>query len=63
MKNKKVELISSELKGMSIEDIKDKGSKYKELIEARDLEDILFKWIYIYNPTLELYYYNSHIRF
>mgnify|MGYP001808057196 CR=1 FL=1 len=38
---------------MSIDDIKDKGSKFKELIEARDLEDILFKWIYI-NPSLEL---------
>ncbi|CAD8131446.1 unnamed protein product [Paramecium pentaurelia] len=43
LKNKKLELITSELKAMSIDEIKDKGSKFKELIEARDLEDILFK--------------------
>jgi hypothetical protein len=31
------------LKGMSVEEIQEKGTRYKELIEARDLEDILFK--------------------
>lgn len=37
-------MITSELKGLSIEQLKEKDSKYKELIEARDLEDILYKW-------------------
>jgi len=27
---------------MSIEELKSKGDKYKEIIEARDLEDVLF---------------------
>lgn len=43
LRNKRVELITDELKGMSVEEIKEKGGKFKELIEARDLEDILYK--------------------
>jgi hypothetical protein len=43
LRNKKVELITEELKGMSIQEIQEKGGKFKDLIEARDLEDILFK--------------------
>jgi hypothetical protein len=41
--NGRVDLITQQLKGMSIEEIQSKGDKYKELIEARDLEDILYK--------------------
>lgn len=29
---------------MSIDELKEKGDKYKQLIEARDLEDCLYKW-------------------
>jgi SHS2 domain-containing protein len=29
---------------MSLDELKEKGDKYKELLEARDLEDILYKW-------------------
>lgn len=43
MRNRKVELITAELKGMSVSEINEKGDKFKELVEARDLEDILFK--------------------
>jgi len=28
---------------MSLDELKEKGEKYKELLEARDLEDILYK--------------------
>lgn len=43
-KNQRVEDITGELKGMSIEELKQKGDAYKQLIEARDLEDVLFSW-------------------
>lgn len=29
---------------MSEQELREKGDKYKELIEARDIEDILYKW-------------------
>ncbi|EAR84500.2 hypothetical protein TTHERM_00655280 (macronuclear) [Tetrahymena thermophila SB210] len=41
--NGRINNLTNELKGMSIEELKQKGDKYKELIEARDLEDILYK--------------------
>lgn len=42
-KNARIDGITNQLKGMSLDELKDKGAKYKELIEARDLEDILYK--------------------
>ena len=35
-------MITNELKNMTTEEILAKGDRYKELIEARDLEDILY---------------------
>ena len=35
-------MITDELKGMSIDEIMEKGDKYKQLIEARDLEECLY---------------------
>uniref|UniRef100_A0A7S1NZ21 Uncharacterized protein n=1 Tax=Vitrella brassicaformis TaxID=1169539 RepID=A0A7S1NZ21_9ALVE len=40
-KSAKVADITRELQGMSVEEIREKGDKYKELVEARDLEDTL----------------------
>jgi len=40
--NNRIDQLTNELKGMSIEELKSKGDKYKEIIEARDLEDVLF---------------------
>ena len=34
--------ITNELKNMSLDELKEKGDKYKELLEARELEDCLF---------------------
>ena len=42
-KNGRIDGITNQLKGMSIKELEEKGDKYKELIEARDLEDILYK--------------------
>ena len=44
---------------MSLAELKDKGDKYKELIEARDLEDILYKWRLIINNACCFYLYRS----
>jgi hypothetical protein len=41
--NGRINGITAQLKGMSLNELKEKGDKYKELIEARDLEDILYK--------------------
>lgn len=41
--NKRLDNITDELKQMTIEELQEKGAKYKELIEARDLEDCLFR--------------------
>ncbi|TNV76308.1 hypothetical protein FGO68_gene14561 [Halteria grandinella] len=41
--NARINGLTAQLKGMSIDELKEKGDKYKELIEARDLEDILYK--------------------
>ena len=38
-----VDLITDEIKNLNFDEIKEKSQKYKELIEARDVEDILFK--------------------
>jgi|LauGreDrversion4_2_1035121.scaffolds.fasta_scaffold2620898_1 hypothetical protein len=35
--------LTDELKSMTHEELLEKGDKYKEIIEARDLEDILYK--------------------
>lgn len=40
---KNVELLTDELKNMDIEKIKDRDEDYKKLVEARDLEDILYE--------------------
>jgi hypothetical protein len=37
-----VDAITHELKQMSTDELREKGDKYKQLLEARDLEDILF---------------------
>jgi hypothetical protein len=42
-KNGRIDGLTNQLKGMSIKELEEKGDKYKELIEARDLEDILYK--------------------
>lgn len=42
-KNGRIDGLTNQLKGMSLDELKEKGDKYKELIEARDLEDILYK--------------------
>ena len=39
---KKVDDITNQLKNMDIKDIQEKGEDFKKLIEARDLEDILY---------------------
>jgi len=41
--NSRINGITAQLKGMSIKELEEKGDKYRELIEARDLEDILYK--------------------
>ncbi|KAJ3231178.1 hypothetical protein HDU81_003946 [Chytriomyces hyalinus] len=41
-KNRASDLITQELKGMTREQLMEKGDRYKELIEARELEDALF---------------------
>eukprot|EP00386_Alphamonas_edax_P015455 GDKI01047185.1.p1 GENE.GDKI01047185.1~~GDKI01047185.1.p1 ORF type:complete len:282 (+),score=61.22 GDKI01047185.1:65-910(+) len=41
--NKRMDAITAELKGMSLQELTEKGDRYRELIEARDLEDCLFK--------------------
>ncbi|KAJ2997126.1 hypothetical protein HDV02_005867 [Globomyces sp. JEL0801] len=41
-RNVKVNAITNELKKMTTEQLMDKGETYKELLEARDLEDILY---------------------
>ena len=40
--NTRIEGITKELKGLSMKELEEKGEKYRELIEARDLEDILY---------------------
>ncbi|KAI8825449.1 hypothetical protein BJ741DRAFT_632090 [Chytriomyces cf. hyalinus JEL632] len=40
--NRASDLITQELKGMTREQLAEKGDRYKELIEARELEDALF---------------------
>ena len=42
-KNNRIDGITNQLKGMSLDELKEKREKYKELLEARDLEDILYK--------------------
>jgi hypothetical protein len=42
-KNGRIDGLTNQLKGMSIKELEEKDDKYKELIEARDLEDILYK--------------------
>lgn len=37
-----VDALTHELKQMSTDELREKGDKYKQLLEARDLEDILF---------------------
>ncbi len=39
----RMKAIGDELKKMSLDELREKGDRYKELIEARDLEDCLFK--------------------
>ena len=34
--------ITAELKGLSVEELREQGDKYKALLEARDLEDCLY---------------------
>jgi len=41
--NSRINGITAQLKGMSTKELEEKGDKYRELIEARDLEDILYK--------------------
>lgn len=41
--NQRIDNLTNQLKNMSEEELREKGDKYKELIEARDLEDILYK--------------------
>jgi hypothetical protein len=40
--NRASEGITSQLKNMSTDELKAGGAEYKALIEARDLEDVLF---------------------
>lgn len=35
-------LLTQELKGLSMDELRERGSHYKELLAARDLEDVLF---------------------
>ena len=36
------DLLTEELKGMSLEELEAKGAKYQEVLEARELENILY---------------------
>ena len=36
------DMLTEELKGMSLEQLEAKGAKYQEVLEARELEDILY---------------------
>lgn len=41
--NARMEELTGELKKMTAEELREHGDKYKELLEQRDLEDILYK--------------------
>jgi hypothetical protein len=36
-------LLTKQLKGLSTEELREKGDHYKQLLEARDLEDVLYE--------------------
>ena len=36
------DLLTDQLKGMSLEELEAKGAKYQEILEAREIEDILY---------------------
>ena len=36
------DILTDQLKGMSLEELEAKGAKYQEALEARELEDILY---------------------